>query len=118
MFAASVVAVVALAAVGFMLWFLTALLSEGAPSVCYWAVPVSRELKKEEQPKVLRGVYFDDDCLARENERGDHRVENEYHAKEKCTSGLIALDVRPVSDSLGWGSVHARRGYQLLERRL
>jgi len=118
MWAASAVAFVALAAVGFMLRFLTALLHEGAPSVCYWVVPVCRELKKEEQLKVLRGVYFDDDCRATESESGDYRLENEHHAKEKCTSGLIALDVRPVSDSLGRRSVHARHGYLLRERRL
>jgi type VI protein secretion system component VasK len=118
MWAASAVAVVALAAVAFMLRFLTALLREGAPSVCYWVVPLCRELKKEEQFKVLRGAYFEDDCRATENERGDYRLEAEYHAKEKCSSGLIALDVRPVSDSLGWRSVHARHGYFLRERRL
>jgi hypothetical protein len=119
MWAASVVTVVALAAVGFMLRFLTALLREGAPSVCYWAVPVCRELKKkEEHLKVSRGIYFDDDCRATESECGDYRLENEHHAKEKCTSGLIALDVCPVSDSVGWRSVHARHGYLLRERRL
>jgi hypothetical protein len=117
MWAASAVAVLALAAVAFMLRFLTALLREGAPSVCYWVVPLRRELKKEEQFKVLRGVHFEDDCRATESEGGDYRLENEYHAKDKCSSGLIALDVRAVSDSLGWGSVHARHGH-LLERRL
>jgi hypothetical protein len=116
--AASVVAVVALAAVGFMLWFLRALLHEGAPSVCYWVVPVVREPEKERHSRVLRGIYFGEDCGATKNEHGDYRLENEHHAKEKCTSGLIALDVRCVSDRLGWRSVHARRGYVLGERGL
>lgn len=41
------VAAVALTAVAFMLRFLIALLLEGAPSVCYWVVPVRREPKGE-----------------------------------------------------------------------
>ena len=41
--AAWVIAAVALAGAGFMLWFLIALLRESAPSVCYWIVPVRRK---------------------------------------------------------------------------
>jgi hypothetical protein len=40
MWAALMVAAVALAGVAFMLRFLVALLREAAPSVCYWVVPV------------------------------------------------------------------------------
>ena len=47
MWATWVVAAIALAATAFMLTFLIALLREGAPSVCYWVVPVRREPKRE-----------------------------------------------------------------------
>ena len=50
MWAAWVVAAIALAAAAFMLSFLMALLREGAPSVCYWMVPVRRKLEKERGP--------------------------------------------------------------------
>jgi len=50
--AASVVAAVGFCGAGFMLWFLIALLREGAPSVCYWAVPVRR--KEREALHMLR----------------------------------------------------------------
>ncbi len=46
MWATWVVAAIALAAAAFMLTFLIALLREGAPSVCYWVVPVRREPRK------------------------------------------------------------------------
>ncbi len=47
MWAALVVAGVALAGTAFMLRFLFALLREGAPSVCYWVVPVRRGSVRE-----------------------------------------------------------------------
>jgi hypothetical protein len=118
MWAAWVVAAIALAATAFMLRFLIALLRESAPSVCYWLVPVHRELEKEGELRVLRGIHFDDDCRAAESDRGDDRLElmeNEHHAsehyaEEKCTSGLIALAVRPVPDYLVWRSIRPSRG--------
>ena len=92
-----------------MLRFLIALLREGAPSVCYRVVMVGREPEKDEPLRVLRGIYFDDDSRATEGDRGDYRcelLENEHYAKEKRTSGLIALEVHPVSVGLGWRSIH------------
>jgi hypothetical protein len=80
MWAAWIVAAIALAAVAFMLRFLIALLRESAPSVCYWVVPGHPE-----------------------------ELENEKYAKEKkekFVSGLIALDVRPAACGTGWRSIH------------
>ena len=108
MFAAWVVAAIALAGAAFMLTFLIALLREGVPSVCYWVVPVDRESQKKEQIKVRRGIYVDDDCRATEWVGGGFDLEfleNEGHAKEDYDSGLIALDVRHVSARLGRRSI-------------
>ncbi len=121
MWATWMVAGIAFAGVAFMLRFLIALLRESAPSFCYWVVPLRKELEKKGHLGVQHGIYFDDDGSATESSRGDYRwerLENEHHAKEKCASGLVALDVRPVSDHLGWRSVHASRSYPLRERRL
>jgi hypothetical protein len=112
MWAAWMVAAVALAGVAFMLRFLAALLREGAPSVCYRVVMVDRKPEKDEPLRALRGIRFGDDVRATTSDRGDYRgelSENEHYAKEKHTSGLIALDVRPVSERLGWRPVHASR---------
>ncbi len=121
MWTAWIVAAIALAATAFMLRFLIALLRESAPSVCYWVVPVRREPEKERHLKILRGINFDDDCRATESDRGDYRLElmeNENHAEEEYTSGLITLDVRPVSDSVGWRSIQSSGGNVFRERRL
>jgi hypothetical protein len=121
MWAAWVVAAIALAAAAFMLRFLIALLSEGAPSVCYWVVPVRREPQKEGHLEALSGICLDGSCRATESDRGDDRLgslENENYAKEERSSGLIALDVRPVSDGLGWRSIHPRRSSVFREHRL
>ena len=112
MWEARVVAAIALAAAVFMLRFLIALLSEGAPSVCYWIVAVRREL-------VADGSYVDKDYDAPEYNRSvccpELLVENEDHVKEVRASGLISLDVRPVSASLGWRSI--RKGVDALRER-
>jgi len=103
-----------------MLMFLAALLREGAPSVCYWVVRVGREPEKDEPSRVLRSIYFCDDGRAAKSDRGDYRCElseNEHYAKEKCTSGLIALGVHPVSGRLGWRPVHSSRGRVFREPR-
>ncbi len=121
MWAAWIVGAIALAGAAFMLRFLIALLSERAPSVWYWVVPARRERVKKGHLKVLCGIYFDDDCRAIESGRGDYLlelVENEDYAKEKCSSGLIARDVRPVSGGLGWRSIHPKRGSGFREHRL
>jgi hypothetical protein len=119
--AAWVIATIALVAIAFMLWFLIALLRESAPSVCYWVVPTHPELKKEGHLNVLSGIYFDDDCGATKSGRGDYGLElmeNENYGKEKRASDLIALDVRVASDGLGWRSIHPKRGYFFRQHRL
>jgi hypothetical protein len=118
MWAAWIVAAIALAGAAFMLRFLIALLGEGAPSVCYWVVPVRTE--KKGHLGVLCGIYVDDDYRATESGRSDYRLElleNENYAKQECSSGLIALDVRPVSNRFGWRSIHPGRGYVFREHR-
>jgi hypothetical protein len=125
-----VVAAIALAGVAFMLRFLKALLREGTPSVYYRIVPVLREpalrrtdtgrgTEKERDLGSLSDIYVDQDSFLTESDRGDYHLEleNENRANEYA-SGLISLDVRPASDSLGWRSIHPRRGYILHERRL
>jgi hypothetical protein len=59
MWATWIVAAIALAATAFMLTFLIALLREGAPSVCYWVVPVRREPKRE-LVEILSSNCMDD----------------------------------------------------------
>ena len=121
MWAAWIVAAIALAATVFMLMFLIALLRESAPSVCYWVVPVCREVEKEKHLKVLRGIYFDDDCPATESDCGDYRLElmeNEHHAEEKCASDLIAIAVRPVPHNVVWRSIEPNPSNVLRGRRL
>ena len=60
MWAAWVVAAIALAGCGFMLRFLIAMLREGAPSVCYWIVPVRRGPERE-IPAALSSDDVEDD---------------------------------------------------------
>jgi hypothetical protein len=113
MWAAWVVAAIALAATAFLLRFLIALLRESAPPVCYWLVPVRREPGKKGHLKGVRGIYFDDDCRATESYCSDYRLElmgNEHHAEGKCASNLITLAVRPVPDNVVWRSIEPSRG--------
>jgi hypothetical protein len=108
-----VVTAVALAGAAFMLRFLIALLREGASSVCYLVVPVRRGPKKVVHLKAVRGVYFDDDCRAAESDRSArylNLLEDEHYAKGKYSSGLIAVDVGPISDGLWRRSIHPGRG--------
>src|ERR1700733_4916717 len=107
MWAAWAVAAIAFAATAFMLRFLIALLSENAPSVCYWLAPVRREPEKEPDFKVLHGIYFDDDCHQTRSQHGDDTLElmeKKHHVKEKGASGLITLSVRPFPDNVVWRS--------------
>jgi hypothetical protein len=95
----------------FMVSFLLGLLREGAPSVCYSVAPVRRRPEEQRHLEVLRGIYADMDCRAPEDKRSDYYVkilENEGHAEE-CASGLVALDIRPVSIRLGWRSIWSGR---------
>jgi len=108
---ALVVAAIGFGAAVFMLGFLIALLGEGAPSVCYWALPVRGDSEKEGHHAVLCGIYLDEDCRATESGRGDNcleLLENENHEKEKRAAGLITFDVRHVSGWPGWRSIRAR----------
>ena len=101
-----------------MVWFLVALLRESPPSTCCWIVPIRCEL--EESFEALSGSYVDDDCHATECMHSDYYVElleNEGHAKER-DSGLIVLDIRPLSARSGWRSNHSSRVEVFHERRL
>jgi hypothetical protein len=120
MWAAWVIAAIALAAAAFMLRFLVALLRESAPSVCYWVVPVRREPEKEVHLKVRGDIYFDDEFCAMEWNRDDCHVEflENGHAEEKYDSGLISLDVHPASVRLGWRSSYSSGGSVFREHRL
>jgi len=104
-------AAIALAGSAFMVWFLIGLLRECPPSTWYWTVPAGRGPTKYRHLPVLRGIYGDEECRTPNGECSDYCVElseNEVYAKE-CASGLIALDVRPLSAKLGWRSIHSRR---------
>jgi hypothetical protein len=118
MWAAWIVAAVALTGAAFMLRVLIAFLGERAPSVCYWVVPVRAEPLRE--VGAWSAEYVEDDCETAECNPGDYcdeLLENGNYAKQECSSGLVALDVRPVSDGLGWRSIHRGRGYVFREHR-
>jgi hypothetical protein len=118
MWVAVTFAAIAVTGTAFMVWFLLGLLHECA-SVCYWVVPARRRREKHRHLAVLRGIYAEEDCRAPEGKRSDYYVElleNEVYAKE-CVSGLIALDIRPVSTHLGWRSIWSRRDQVFHERR-
>ena len=86
-----VIAAIALAGAGFMLRFLIALLREGAPSACYWVVPVRRKPEKEKDFEALRRIYVDEKCRAIEANQSEcygQLLGNENHEREKCESGL------------------------------
>jgi len=124
MWAACLVAAIALSAVAFMLRFLVALLHEGAPSVCYWVAPVRREIERDIKTEKERSlgftvcIYVDEDFPSTENDHGDYvELENENSAKE-YSSGLIALDVRPVSNGSGWRSIRSRNRSAFHQHRL
>ena len=125
MWAAWIVAAIALTGAAFMLRVLVALLGEGAPSVCYWVVPVRTEVLREvvgaRGGSYVSSKYVEDDCRVPEHNRGEYCVElleKENYAKEERSSDLIAFDVRPVSGAVGWRSIHPRRGDVFREHRL
>jgi hypothetical protein len=109
MWAACVVAAIALSGVAFMLGFLVALLREGAPSVWYWVVPVRGEIEratrtgKERNLGFPSSIYVDESSHSTESDHDDYylELENENSAQEYA-SGLIALDVDSVNGGLGW----------------
>jgi hypothetical protein len=55
-----IVGAIGFGAAVFMLGFLIALLREGAPSVCYWVVPVRRKSRRETL-RILRAISISDD---------------------------------------------------------
>ena len=115
---AVIFAAIAVTGTGLMVWFLVAFLLDSAPSTCCWIVPIRREPERE-NVEALRGSYVDDDYHA-ECKYGDGDVEvleNEDHA-EKHTSGLITIDVRPVSGRVGWRSIQPSRVAAFHNRRL
>lgn len=120
MYTAWIIATIALASAGFMLWFLSALLRESPPSVCYRVLPVRRKPEKEKDSGVLRRIYGDENCRATVTNQGEyHRqsLENENYDTQKCKSGLIAVDVRAIPERLGWRAIHAKRVYSFRELR-
>jgi hypothetical protein len=114
MWAAWVVAAIALVAVTFMLRFLIALLREGSRSSCYRAVPIRKEPGKQLHLINPSGnADFDDDRCATEWNRGDYHLEfleNQCHVKENYSSDLIVLDVRLASAPMVWRSIYPGRG--------
>jgi hypothetical protein len=120
MWTASLVAAIALAAAAFMLRFLIALLREGGPPVRCWIVRVRPGSRTEKHLGALRGVDLDGDNRLTQNDCADcdlELMENENHAYEKYVSGLIARDVRCVSDGLVWRSIDPRSGKAFREHR-
>jgi hypothetical protein len=113
-------AAIAVMGTAFLVWFLLGLLRQRGPSVCYWIVPARRRPQKERHLEALRRIYADKDCRAPQGKRSDYCVElleNASHAK-KGASGLIVLDVRLVSASLGWRSIQPSRVNAFHDRRL
>lgn len=111
---------IALIGTGFMVWFLIGLLREWGTVVCNWIVPARRGPEKRRHLEVLHRIYADKDCRAPEGKRSDYYVElleNEGHAK-KYASGLIVLDVRPMSANLRWRSIRPSQLHTFRERRL
>jgi hypothetical protein len=107
------VAAIALGGVAFMLRFLIALLRERAPSICYWVVPVRREIERETRKEKERhlgfpsSIYVDEGYRSTESDHLYLKLENENRAKEYA-SGLIALDVHTFPNGLGWRSIRSR----------
>jgi hypothetical protein len=110
MWEAWAVAAIALTAAAFMLRFLIALLREGAPAVCFWIV--AARCNQEPDARI-------ENCDVPECNGSVHWselfVEKQDYAKEVRTSGLISLDVRSVSASLGGRSI--RKGVDALRER-
>jgi len=110
MWAALMVAAVALAGAAFMLRFLVALLREGAPSVCYWVVPVRRRLLREDL-EVLSGDGFSDNLWARSGLGGAQRdstvtkpegITEQLLQRKKFPDGLIFVRLRIGQPSQSW----------------
>jgi hypothetical protein len=115
-----VIPAITLAGAGFMLWFLIALLRESPPSVCYWVAQVPGKREKGKDLAGLRRSYLDENCRATEANRSEcyrQLLENENHETEKCKSGLITVDVRAISDGLGWRAIHPKHSYSFRELR-
>jgi len=115
-----VIPAIALTGAGFMLWFLIALLRESPPSVCYWVAQVPGKCEKGKDLVGLRRIYVDENCRATAANRSEcyrQLPENENRETERCKSGLITVDVRALSDRLGWSAIHTKRSYSFRELR-
>ena len=116
MWVAATFTAVGLTGAAFMIWFLSGLLGEDRPSAWYW-LAVRFEPGKARLLKASTVIYADDG-RPKERERSEYYAklrENEVYAKHGATD-LIALDVCPISTSLGWRSIHPRHGYPSGER--
>jgi hypothetical protein len=119
MWAAWIVAAIALAGAAFMLRVLIAFLGERAPSVCYWVVSARTETLRE-VVGAWSDEYVEEEYRTEECKRGEYEesLENGNYAKKECSSGLIGFDVRPVHGGLGFRSIRPRPRYVFREHRL
>jgi hypothetical protein len=104
MWAAAMFAAIALAGVVFMVWFLLGLIRDRAPSNTYWLVPLLLNPGEER----LRKGNFGGETERKRREDYVELSENEGYARERASS-TIALDIRPASGGLGWGSIQPKR---------
>jgi hypothetical protein len=110
MWAAWIVAAIALAGAAFMLRVLFAFLAEDVPAVCYWVVPARTEALSEVVGARSHDHVDEDYRIAgcKYGEYYEELLENDNYEKE-C-SGLIALDVRAISGGFGRRSIRSRPG--------
>jgi hypothetical protein len=107
---------IALAGTAFLAWFTLGLLREIRPSTSFLVVAVRRE-PESEIPEALSGLGNGPTMECEQSAYSVKLLENQGYAK-KYTSGLIAIDVRPVSASLGWRSIRAKHIYAFRGHRL
>jgi threonine/homoserine/homoserine lactone efflux protein len=107
---------IALAGTAFLTWFTLGLLRENRPSTSFRVVTLRREPERK-IPGALSGLGNDPTMGYVQSAYSVKLLENEGYAK-KYTSGLIALDIRPVSASLGWRSIRAKHVYAFRGHRL
>jgi hypothetical protein len=112
MWAAITFAAIGSMGTAFMVWFLVALLREGALSILQWNVAARWEPEKERHLVGMRSIYAGETtaCVV-ESHNGyaySQILEKEVYAKE-CARGLFAFDIRFVSGAVGGRSIQARR---------
>jgi hypothetical protein len=112
MWAAWVVAAIALAAVTFMFRFLIALLREVLRSRRCRVQPFRMGAGIRGHRQSVGSARFDNDCHATERNGGISNLdclEKEVHVKQAYGPGLIVLDVRPTSTRMVWRSISSTR---------